>query len=210
MKMQVLQEFDVQAFLETPLPGSPPHAPCPELVPGSTFLSSLSAVRYELHWSNDEAATCIVIVPTHRYNAKLYDGYGAWESVSSQEPGETRDLFWRNGGWCYLGEYECTQVKSISIQQVKNMGSSIENSLYKRTILFPDLVPVFFQNMVEGMYSAGVLRVNCVALKYVGFNAKLDNFLGHIQGNHIPIAIPGEKKRKTAPDVDDGRRQKGW
>ena len=90
--------------------------------------------------------------------------------------------------------------------------SQLEDSLYKDTVLFPDLVPPFLRKMVPMMYTVGILKVGYIALRCTGFNRALYQTLLNGSSDNIgtPIAIPGETMSlSTKRPIEDGANEEG-
>jgi hypothetical protein len=176
----------------------------------------LTLNKYEVIWSSTDIGTGLAVVPFYRYNPKSNAGGsgGAWERKSlGFDVGHQRSLFHRDKSWYYLGTYECVDAGTIDLSKLRQLSKTVgpsqlplwckahffcppqlEDTLYKDTVLFPDLVPPFLRNMIPAMYSVDILKIAYIAIRCVGFNHDLYQMLLQNGSNNVGtrIAIPGE------------------
>ncbi|TFK57332.1 hypothetical protein OE88DRAFT_1722245 [Heliocybe sulcata] len=129
-------------------------------------------------WGDNGKALGVTFVPMHRYNPEK--GVQGWEhcGLSSYEKGGQYELIYlENGQWCYFGTYEALEIRSIPFEKVKELGPDIQKCLIVRTITNRDFAPPILSAMLQSMYASGALRVECMAIRRIGFNSNLYNDL---------------------------------
>ena len=175
----------------------------------------LALSKHEVIWSSTDIGTGLAITPSHRYNPKLNAGGsgGAWERINLEfDIGQQRSIFHRDMSWYYLGTYECVDTGTIGLSKLRQLNKTVEDTLYKDTVLFPDLVPPFLRNMVPAMYSVDVLKFAYMAIRRVGFNHDLYQMLLKNGSNNVGtrIAIPGKAGTKPIKrPVSDNKNEGG-
>jgi len=165
--------------------------------------SILTSNGDEAIWPGNGAAHCLVVFPAYRYNGKAR-GSGSWETSHfhdeyTEHVGQQREFFHlHHGAWFYYGIFEYVGMSLITTEDVLKLSSSrVVENIYKRTVIFPELVPPVITKMVKNMYAEGVLRVRCLGLRCVGFNHQLDKAIrtDEQSNNATPhvIPIPGSR-----------------
>jgi len=157
-----------------------------------------------------------MFLPMHRHNPKA--GEGAWERTAFQEHissngQQVRELFHLcDRAWFYYSTFECVGSTTLTMDEVRQLNPSssrIIEYLHRRTLLFADLVPPVITRMVQNMYAEGVLKVQCLGFRCVGFNTELHDTLqasaNSNRTNGVPISVPKEGTTSTRSGLKRGR-----
>ncbi|KAH9946779.1 hypothetical protein B0H21DRAFT_382174 [Amylocystis lapponica] len=152
--------------------------------------------REEVIWPDEGYARCLVLSPIHRYIPGARKGNGLWERIGSPHSRHrTTDLFLQNKNAChYMGTFKSAGSTTLSLSDVKKLGSRYSDHIEKRTAVSSDLVPPVITNMMKKMYAEGVLKIECFGLRCIGFNKNLDKTfqVGAGKRKATTIAVPKE------------------
>ncbi|KZT30358.1 hypothetical protein NEOLEDRAFT_1125879 [Neolentinus lepideus HHB14362 ss-1] len=159
----------------------------------------------QVEWATATRTHGLAFAPFHQFNADV--GICKWRrsGLSQYHQHRKYELLHAEGHqWFYLGTYEIADLRSLSFHQVKARDNHIKEYLIESTILLPkNLIPPFVTAMMTNMYEAGMLKVECVALRRTGFNQRLYNSLRSVR----QTSENGIKHSKAVPEKGQSTNQ---
>ncbi|KZT30357.1 hypothetical protein NEOLEDRAFT_1173799 [Neolentinus lepideus HHB14362 ss-1] len=164
----------------------------------------------EVCWGSKDNTHGVALAPLHQYNPRK--GVENWEQYGLsryQQGGRYELLYMKDHQWSYIGTYEIIETRILPFEKVQGFKPEVQEYLVNRTVTDRTLAPPFLYAMMRNMYAAGALRIECMAIRRVGFNVDLyDDLLRRRDGQRssldmppVSIPIPGQDHR------NGGKRQ---
>ncbi|KAF8844070.1 hypothetical protein BDN67DRAFT_963566 [Paxillus ammoniavirescens] len=170
----------------------------------------------EVIWSLSGIALGLVIKPTVQYNPR--SGGGTWTKLNDDfGVGKQMDICYLVGNaWHYIGTYERigdSNATTIAPETLRHLDRKKVEHVSKQTTLFQDLVPPSQTRMIENMYTNGVIKLQCIGIRCVGFNQAfsqglLDSFAPRAPEKQKSNKGKPRAKRKASSTSDSTRSKK--
>ncbi|KZT30360.1 hypothetical protein NEOLEDRAFT_2792 [Neolentinus lepideus HHB14362 ss-1] len=124
----------------------------------------------QIKWASECRTHGVAFAPVHQYCVERPNPQWERTGFSKYQQGEKYDLFHMDRNqWFYTGTYEVVGLQIFPLTRVRAQNPDIADAIIWNTAPLKNGL----LDMIKGMYEAGLLKVECIALRRAGFNMSL-------------------------------------